>query len=125
MPRAAEFRCDLPTAELFGRLVTGPLPLGLVLRGVEWRLCHDVYLDTSDQALARRGIACRIRSVGEERRSIALGIGQPDLPSSGPSELFEAETRAADLPGILAGDTEPARRLRELVEPSRLEARLA
>ena len=35
MPRAPEFRCDLLTAELFGRLVTDPLPRGLVLRGVE------------------------------------------------------------------------------------------
>jgi polyphosphate kinase len=124
MARAPEFRCDLPTAELFGRLVTGPLPRSLVVRGVEWRLHHDVYLDTADGALARRGIACRIRSGGDERRSIALGIGQPDLPASGLSQLFEAETRAADIPAILAGDSEPARRLRELVDPARLESRL-
>jgi polyphosphate kinase len=123
MARAPEFRCDLPTAELFARLVTGPLPHGLVVRGVEWGLNRDVYLDTADGALSRRGIACRIRS-GNERRNISLGIGQPDLPASGPSQLFEAETRAPDIPTILAGDTEPARRLRELVDPARLESRL-
>jgi polyphosphate kinase len=124
MARPPEFRCDLPTAELFGRLVTGPLPRGLVVRGVEWRLCHDVYLDTADSALARRGVACRIRSGGDERPSIALGIGRPDLPASGPSELFEAEIHAADIPAILAAGSEPVRRLRELVDPARLESRL-
>jgi polyphosphate kinase len=124
MPRAPEFRCDLTTAELFARLVTGPLPHGLVVRGVQWSLIRDVYLDTGDNVLARRGVACRIRFTGDERRTLTLGIGQPDVPLSGPSELFEAETRAADIPAILGGDTEPARRLRELVDSAGLESRL-
>ena len=42
---------------------------------------------------------------------------------SGPAELFEAEAGAVDLAGILTADTGPARRLRALVDPTRLEAR--
>jgi polyphosphate kinase len=124
MPRTAEFRCDLTTAELFARLVTGPLPHELVVRGVQWSLIRDVYLDTADNVLARRGVACRIRSSGDDLRILTLGIGQPDVPLSGPSELYEAETRATDIPAILGGDTEPARRLRELVDSAGLESRL-
>jgi polyphosphate kinase len=124
VPRAPEFRCDLPTAELFARLVTGPLPHGLVVRRVEWNLYRDLYLDTADILLARRGVSLRIRSAGDDRRWIALGIGQPDLPVSTPSQLYEAETRGADIPAMLSGDTEPAQRLRELVDPARLESQL-
>ncbi|HEX3234364.1 MAG TPA: polyphosphate kinase 1 [Gemmatimonadales bacterium] len=124
MPRLPEFRCDLPTAELFARLVTGPLPHGLIVRKTEWSLYRDVYLDTPDNQLARRGISCRIRSGGDDRRSIALGIGQPDVPVSAPGELLEAEVRGDDIPAILSGDSEPASRLREVVDPARLESRL-
>jgi len=35
MPHPAEFRCDVPTAELLAVLLTEPLPQGLVLRGTD------------------------------------------------------------------------------------------
>ena len=124
MPRPAEFRCDVPTPELLAALLAEPLPLGLVVRGVERTLYRDVYVDTADKALAGRGIACRIRYGADDRRTITLGLAEPGLPVSGPRDQFEADVGALDLPDILAGDSEPARRLRGLVDPARLEPRL-
>jgi polyphosphate kinase len=124
MPRPAEFRCDVPTPELFAALLAGPLPLGLVARSLERSLYRDVYVDTTDQALAGRGIACRIRYGADDRRTLTLAVAEPGLPLAGPSEQFEADAGALDLAGILAADTEPARRLRGLVDPARLEPRL-
>ncbi len=123
MPRPTEFRCDVPTAEQLAALIAETLPLGLVARSFERGLYRDVYVDTSDHALATRGIACRIRYGADDRRTLALGIAQGGLPTSGPSDVFEAEAGAMDLAAILHGETGPARRLRGLVDPGRLEPR--
>ena len=117
MPRPAEFRCDVSTPELLAALLAEPLPLGLVVRELERTLSRDVYVDTADKALAGRGIACRIRYGADDRRTITLGLAEPGLPVAGPSEQFEAETPALDLAAILAGDSEPARRLRGAGRP--------
>ena len=56
VPRAAEFRCDVPTAERLAELAKAPPPLGLILRGQHRDFVRDVYLDTADSALAVRNI---------------------------------------------------------------------
>ena len=123
VPPPAEFRCDVPTAELLAALLTEPLPGGLIVRDTARQLYRDVYVDTGDNALAARGIACRVRYGADDRRIITLGLAKAGLPVSGPSEVFEAEAGGVDLPAILNGDTGPARRLRGLVDPARLEPR--
>ena len=124
MARPAEFRCDVPTPAQLASLLLEPLPLGLVVRKLERTLYRDVYVDTPDKALAGRGIACRIRYGADDRRTITLGVAEPGVPVSGARERFEADVGALDLPGILAGDSEPARRLRGLVDPARLEPQM-
>jgi polyphosphate kinase len=123
VPPPAEFRCDVPTAELLAALLTEPLPGGLIVRDTARQLYRDVYVDTADNALAARGVACRIRYCADDRRIITLGFAKAGLPVSGPSEVFEAEAGGVDLPAILNGDSSPARRLRGLVDPARLEPR--
>ncbi|HKT60891.1 MAG TPA: polyphosphate kinase 1 [Gemmatimonadales bacterium] len=124
MPPPAEFRCDVPSAELLIALAAEPLPLGLRQLAVERRLYRDVYVDTGDNALATRGITCRIRYGADDRRRLTLGLAEPGLPVPGAQEVFEAEATEVDLPAILRGDSEPARRLRGVIDPARLEPRL-
>jgi len=119
----AEFRCDVPTAELLVALAAEPLPLGLKQRSTERRFHRDVYVDTNDNVLATRGITCRIRYGADDRRQLTLGVAEPGLPVPGAQEVFEAEAGEVDLPSILGGDSEPARRLRGIVDPARLEPR--
>jgi polyphosphate kinase len=123
VPPAAEFRCDVPTLELLAALAAEPLPLGLRQLAVERRLYRDVYVDTRDNALAARGITCRIRYGADDRRVLSLGLAEPGLPVPGAREVFEADAAEVDLPAILRGDSEPARRLRGVVDPARLEPR--
>ena len=121
MSRPAEFRCDLPEPELFTRLAAEPLPLGLVVRRVTWSLYRDLYLDTPDGILAAAGVACRVRTDGGNRRVLSLGVAPGEAAASGPAEVLEAGSRAGDLAELLRGDTAPARRLRTLADPARLE----
>ena len=119
----AEFRCDVPTLELLVALAAEPLPLGLRQLGIERRLYRDVYIDTSDNVLATRGVTSRIRYGADDRRTLTLGIAEPGLPVPGAQEVFEAEAVELDLPAILRGQSEPARRLRGIIDPARLEPR--
>jgi polyphosphate kinase len=119
----AEFRCDVPTLELLVALAAEPLPLGLRQLGLERRLYRDVYADTSDNALATRGITCRVRYGADDRRRLTLGVAEPGLPVPGAQEVFEADAVEVDLPAILKGESEPARRLRGIIDPARLEPR--
>jgi len=119
----AEFRCDVPTPELLATLAAEALPLGLRQLGVERQLYRDVYLDTSDNALATRGITCRVRYGADDRRTLTLGLAEPGLPVPGAQEVYEADAAEVDLPAILRGDSEPARRLRGVIDPARLEPR--
>jgi polyphosphate kinase len=123
MPPVAEFRCDVPTLEILTALAAEPLPLGLNQRSTERRLYRDVYVDTGDNALAARGITCRVRYGADDRRTLTLGIAEPGLPVSGARDVFEADAAEVDLLAILDGGSEPARRLRGLIDPSRLEPR--
>ena len=124
MRRPAEFRCDLPTPELFTSLAAEPLPLGLVAHGVTWNLYRDLYLDTSDGLLASAGVACRVRTDGAGRRTLSLGVAADGSPQGAAAELIETDLPPGELAPLLAGHTEPARRLRGLADPSRLEPRL-
>jgi polyphosphate kinase len=119
----AEFRCDVPTLELLVALAAEPLPLGLRQLRMQRRFYRDVYVDTNDNVLATRGITCRIRYGADDRRHLTLGIAEPGLPVPGAQEVFEAEAGEVDLPSILRGDSEPARRLRGIIDPARLEPR--
>ena len=124
MLRAPGFRCDIASPGAFTSLVTEPLPLGLAVRRVAWSLHRDIYLDTPDAALARAGAVLRIRHGAGDRRGVKLGIAPPGLPASGPSEVYQSWERGDDIGALLRGDSEPARRLRELVDPGRLDARI-
>ncbi|MEP6687226.1 MAG: polyphosphate kinase 1 [Gemmatimonadales bacterium] len=122
-PRAAEFRCDVPTLERLAPLISAPLPLGLVVRGQDRALVRDVYLDTADNALATRNIACRVRFGADDRRTLTLSLAELGVPGSGPSQVFGADVAAVDLSAILASDTDPARRRGGAVDLARLESR--
>jgi polyphosphate kinase len=119
----AEFRCDVPTPELLVALAAEPLPLGLKQLAMERRFHRDVYVDTDDNVLATRGITCRIRYGADDRRRLTLGFAEPGLPVPGAQEVFEAEAPEVDLPAILRSESEPARRLRGIIDPGRLEPR--
>lgn len=113
-----EIRLDVPTAEALARLLAEPLPEGLKPRSLRREAFRDVFYDTPDGELRKRGIVCRIRHTTGDRRLLALrwatGAG------SAPGEEFEAYVTPADALAILSGNTAPARRLRGFVNPERL-----
>ena len=112
----ADLRWDLPSAAAVEELTRAPLPLGLRAGAPQWTFHRDLYFDTTSGDLRGRGVTCRLRYDVRDRRWLALGVPGVDACEAVVSDL--------DPRVVLAGATEPARRLRALVDPTRLEIQL-
>ena len=102
----------MPSAERLDELLAAGPPLGLRAGPTRRTFHRDLYFDTPDGDLHRRGATCRLRFEVDDRRALALdvaGVAQSE------SRVVELEPRH-----IFAGDAEPARRLRAIVDPGRL-----
>ena len=97
-------------------LAAAALPGGM-RAGEAVRSAHrDLYLDTTDGALRRRGVVCRLRVTDAGRQLLHLRIPDGDAGVL----RFDARVRSADAVTALAEDSVVARRLRAIVDPRRL-----
>ena len=118
MPRKltvlSELRWHVPSAARLEELLRSSLPLGLRSGPPRLSFHRELYCDTPQGDLRRRGVRCCIRFDVEDRRWLAL---------DGRDGAVHCEARVTELepPDILFGASEPARRLRALADPSRLE----
>jgi polyphosphate kinase len=111
-----DLRWDIPTPARFEEVIRSPLPLGLRAGPPRLTFHRDLYFDTTDRDLARREVTVRLRHDLGQGRRLTLAV-----PGMKPCEAAVSEL---DSPGVLAGPSEPARRLRALVDPTRLGLRL-
>jgi polyphosphate kinase len=107
-------------------MVVEPLPLGLRTAATEQTFHRDVYLDAPDWTLRRRGVTCRFRVRLDDRRLLTVrSLGRTeDAAMIVVPQTFEAEVEELTGEQAIGGESEPARRLRALIEPSRLLSRL-
>src|SRR5688500_19608741 len=116
-----ERRYDVVSSEQLEKLASGALPVPARLASTRV-LYRDLYIDTDDDHLQRRGITCRLRVGSDDRRTLTLFVGTPDDPA--PPRRFEASVPTADPHAALASDTEPARRLSAIVDTRLLQTRI-
>src|SRR5256712_3555529 len=122
----AEWRGDVPALDLLNRMVGEALPLGLRSGPVEPFFQRDVYFDSADCTLRRRGVTCRFRFRVADGRPLpvrTVGRWEGGAPLALP-QTFEAEVPELEAASALAGISEPARRLRAVIEPSLLVPRI-
>jgi polyphosphate kinase len=112
-PAPAELKWDVPTLELLRELASSRLPLRLRSSETTQSFHRDLYFDTADGSLSRRGIVCRWRVGADDRRILSVSFPAGRLASS---EISETDARAA-----FAGSSEAARRLRGGVDPAALQ----
>ena len=116
-----ENRFDVVTSEQLEALLARPIPGAPSVPPVSVHY-RDLYLDTADEQLERRGITCRLRVGSDDTRVLTVFIGTPDDPA--PPNRYEANVASADPRIVLAGDSAPARRLAAIVDIRQLEVRL-
>jgi len=122
----AEWKGDPPSLDLLNRMVADELPLGLQSGPVELSFQRDTYFDSPDWTLRRRGVTCRFRIRFDDRRLLtvsATGHADGGVPLIRP-QRFEAEVAELQGEQALAGTSDPARRLRALIEPGQLIPRI-
>ena len=123
---ADALRFDVPSAAQLMELATAPLPPALRVGAPTRTLYRELYLDTADGALRRRGVTCRLRLDVDDRRVLSLRVGTPpDAAVPVAPRVVAAPVRAAEPAAALAEDTAPGRRLRAIVDPALLEVRVA
>jgi polyphosphate kinase len=111
-----EIRFDVPVRDTLSRLTEEPLPLSMREGASRRDAFRDVFYDTKTRDLHERGITVTIRHRVDDTRELLLGIS-----GLGTARMeYRAETTASDATAIFASDSDPARRLRALVDPSRL-----
>ena len=121
MAAESQFRCDVAGPEALAELRDAPLPTPL-RGGPPTRSFHrDIYLDTTDQTLLAKGVSCRVRVRTDDRRLLTLFISGGTETRG---ERYEAEVPELDPRQALEGSSEPARRLRGLVDPLSLKPRI-
>jgi polyphosphate kinase len=121
MAAESQFRCDVAGPEALAELRDAPLPPPL-RGGPPTRSFHrDIYLDTADQTLLAKGVSCRVRVRTDDRRLLTLFISGGTETRG---ERYEEEVPELDPRQALEGSSEPARRLRGLVDPLSLKPRI-
>ena len=120
----AVLRCDIVSATQLVELASAPLPLGVRASAPRRTLHRDLYLDTVDGVLRRRGVVCRLRVGADDRHSLSLRIGGGDATRAAPAVRVDAPVQAAEMAAALREDNPVTRRLRGVVDPALLEVRV-
>ena len=113
-PSRSEVKWDIASPELLKELIDAPPPGGLRLKRTSHGFHRDIYYDTADGSLARRDVTCRFRLGADDRRVMTVALASP-------RQRFSSAVTELDLAAALRGESEPARRLRGLVDPANLE----
>ena len=116
-----ERRFDVVTAEQLAGLARQPFS-GAVASDAVPILYRDLFLDTSDDHLQRRGITCRLRVGSDDRRVLTTFVGTLNDPM--PPRRYDASVSSSVPREALAADTEPGRRLAAVVDARQLETKL-
>ena len=116
-----ERRFDVVAAEQLEKLAAEPLPFATEAASTRV-LYRDLFVDTDDDQLQRRGLTCRLRVGSDDRRMLTVFVGTLSDPA--PPRRYEAQVDTTDPRIALQGHTEPARRLAAVVDFRLLQTRL-
>jgi polyphosphate kinase len=114
------FRYELRSPDQLQQLAHAPLPLGIPASAPRRTMHRDLYLDTAEESLRRRGVLFRLRIGAAAEHELTLRIAG----NGAPAIRVDALVHSTDVAKALAEDNEATRRLRSLVNPALLETRL-
>lgn len=115
-------RLDAPDAATLERIATGPLPGGVEGEPPRTSLFREVYHDTPDGELRRRGATVCVRAGEDGALTLAVELRDPDEHE--PVRRASETVTGGDATSLLRGDTAPARLLRAIADPERLEPKV-
>lgn len=121
--KESTLRFDVSSRDMLESMVSDSLPLDLRPGTPVRRLFRDIYLDTMEGDLGRRGVICRFRVGVDDKRSLSVEIREPVGGMLVTWRRSEADVPEVDPLPALKGLSEPARMLRGVIDPARLTTR--
>lgn len=122
MKAPRETRCDVPSVELLRQLIELPLPLRLGggSSSASHSFLRDMYLDSPDGRLHKRGITCRYRLRGDARQRLTVFVPPHPSAQKGDAANHEVDLDEVDPLRAVSGASAPARFLRGILDPELL-----
>jgi len=115
----------VPDVARFLSLIDERRPLAMTSTRPSFVLLRETYFDTSDGSLADKGMTLRLRTEARGHKALQLSVAR-SVNLQGIIEEKRIETPMVDgLYRSLAGDSEVAARIREVVDPDALRPRAA
>ena len=126
MIRETELNLFVPSPELLVRLASGERPFGVRAGPPRIKALRETFFDTTDHALRRRGMTCKLRQVEGEEPSVVVTVGEdPDSEGITSRSRLTAEAIGAGVFETLRGDSDLATQIQKFVEPSQLRPQIA
>ncbi|MFP4624329.1 MAG: polyphosphate kinase 1, partial [Gemmatimonadota bacterium] len=116
-------RLVVPDGEILDRLAGQPVPLPTTGESRSIAVFRDVYFDTPGAELELKPARVRVRHQADGRRTLLIDVRDRDGTDAPARHRVEAEVAEGDATpeSIFLGDSEPARLLRAIIDPTRLE----
>ena len=116
----------VPDVARFTGMVDRRKPLGMTATAPSYQLLRETYFDTTDGVLAEKGLTLRLRSEARGHQVVELGIsGEVSLQGVAQEQTLETPVVGSGLYATLAGASEVASRIRDVVDPAALRPRAA
>ena len=112
---------EVPSGEALDRLAGGDPPVPMVGEQRRLEVHRDVHFDTAGGELGRKGAVVRLRHYQDGRRALMIDIREPRENGRPLRHRAEADVHESDTEAIFKGESRPARLLRALVDPTRLD----
>lgn len=119
-----QIRVVVPDGALLDRLVAEPIPLPVLGEEHSLSMFRDVYFDTPGAELGRKQARVRIRHHADGTRVLLTDVRGGASGADTPPVRVHAEASvdtAGDAMELFQADSEPARLLRALIDPVRIE----
>lgn len=115
-------RLEVPSGEVLDRLAAESLVLPILDERRSLEVFRDVYFDTPGGELDLKPATVRLRHHADGRRSLLIDVRERGDASTAPTRhRAEAEVEDGEPEAVFHGDSEPARLLRAIIDPGRLE----
>lgn len=118
-----ELRCDVVSSELLERLAAAPLPLAVPCSANSREFFRELYLDSPDDLLQRRGVSCRLRISPDGAARLIVDMGSRNRPGE-KLRKYSAPLASPDVRAALSTPSEPVRRLSSITDPRQLQVRV-
>src|SRR5512132_466018 len=116
----SSFRYELQSLADLEEQARMPLPLGITATPPRRTFHRDIYLDTPDDSLRKRGIVCRLRVHANGQRILSV---RTTSPVGGEPREVQSPVRESEISKALTEDTAAVARLRAVIDPTLLVAR--